>query len=85
MNSSNQGLPPNRHLVATFTFAALLPLVYYIPPLVASHVTENHFFVTVLSLGIIVPVISYVALPLFFKALKKIGGRVTHNQMDVMY
>lgn len=69
MNSGNQSLSPNQHLVATFTFAALLPLVYFIPPLIASNVTENHFFVTVLSLGIIVPVISYAALPLFFKAL----------------
>ena len=70
MNSSNQGLSPNQHLVATFTFAALLPLVYYIPPWVVSNVTDDHFFVTVCSLVIIVPVISYVALPLFFKALK---------------
>jgi hypothetical protein len=62
MISSTQRLSPNQHLVATFTFAALLPLVYYIPPLVVSNVTENHFLVTVLSLGIIVPVISYIAL-----------------------
>jgi hypothetical protein len=75
MNSSNQGLSPNRHLVATFTFTALLPLVYYIPPMVARHVTENNFFVTVFSLGIIVPVISYIALPIFFKALKKLNEK----------
>jgi hypothetical protein len=70
MNSSSQVLSPNQHLVATFTFAALLPLVYYIPPWLVSNVTDNHFFVTVLSLVIIVPVISYAALPLFFKTLK---------------
>jgi len=67
MNSNTPTLPPNQHLVATFTFAVLLPLVYYIPPLVVSKVTDNHFMVTVLSLGIIVPVISYVALPLFLR------------------
>jgi hypothetical protein len=75
MNSSNQGLSPNQHLVATFTFAVLLPLVYYIPPWLASNVTDNHFFVTVLSLVIIVPVISYVALPLFFKGLKVLNEK----------
>jgi hypothetical protein len=42
MNSSNQGLSPNQHLVTTFTFAALLPLVYYIPPLVVRYVTDDH-------------------------------------------
>jgi hypothetical protein len=75
MNSSTATLSPNQHLVATFTFAVLLPLVYYIPPLVVSNVTDNHFLVTVLSLGFIVPVISYIALPLFFKALKKLGEK----------
>ena len=69
MNSCTPALPPNQHLVATFTFATLLPLVYYIPPWLGSNVTDNHFFVTVLSLVIIVPIISYAALPLFFKAL----------------
>jgi hypothetical protein len=75
MNSSNQVLSPNRHLVATFTFAVLLPLVYYIPPWVVSNVTNDHFFVTVFSLVIIVPIISYVALPFFFKALKKLSEK----------
>lgn len=70
MKSSKQVLPPNQHVMATFTFSALLPLVYYIPPWLVHNVTDNHLFVTVLSLAIIVPVISYIALPLFFRSLE---------------
>jgi hypothetical protein len=70
MTKSKQILSPNQHVIAAFTFATLLPLVYYIPPWLARNVTDNHFFVTVLSLAIIVPVVSYAALPLFFKALE---------------
>ena len=70
MRPNKQVSSPNKHVVAAFTFATLLPLVYYIPPWLARNVTDNHFFVTVLSLAIIVPVVSYAALPLFFKALE---------------
>lgn len=59
----------NQHAIAIFTFIILLPLVYYIPPWVSQNLTENHFFMTVISLAIIVPIISYVAMPLFKRSL----------------
>jgi len=59
----------NQHAIAIFTFTILLPLVYYIPPWVNHNFTDNHFFVTVISLAIIVPIISYVAIPLYKKSL----------------
>jgi len=34
------------------------------------NVTENHLFVTALALAIIVPIVSYVALPLLFKSFE---------------
>ncbi len=70
MRPNKQVLSPNQHVIAAYTFATLLPLVYYIPQWLVRNVTDNHLFVTVLSLAIIVPVVSYVALPLFFKALE---------------
>ena len=70
MRPNKQMLPPNQHAIATFTFATLLPLVYYIPPWLIRNLTDNHLFVTVISLTIIVPVVSYVALPLFVKVLE---------------
>lgn len=63
---------PNRHIIALFTFATLMPLVYYIPPWLTRNVTDQHFYVTVLALLIIVPIVSYLALPLFFKCLNLI-------------
>jgi hypothetical protein len=72
MRPDNQVLPPNRHAIAIFTFATLLPLVYYIPPWLVRNLTDNHFFVTVISLAVIVPIVSYVALPVFFKASGKL-------------
>ena len=70
MNNSKQALLPGRHVISMFNFVTLLPLVYYIPPWLMSNVTDNRFFVTVLALAIIVPVVSYVALPLLFKTFK---------------
>jgi len=37
------------------------------------NLTDDHFLVTVVSLAVIVPVVSYVALPVFFKLLGKLG------------
>lgn len=70
MRPNKQASSPNQHVKAALTFATLLPLVYYIPPWLAGNVTDNHFYVTVLSLAIIVPVVSYVAMPLLFKVLE---------------
>jgi len=72
MKAESQVLPPNRHVIAIFTFVTLLPLVYYIPPWLVRNLTESHLWVTVISLAIIVPIVSYVALPVFFKVLGKL-------------
>jgi len=70
MNRNKQISSPNRHVIAAFTFATLLPLVYYIPPWLEHKVTDNHFFVTTLSLAIIVPVVSYIAIPFLIKSFE---------------
>lgn len=75
MRTNEQALLPNRHTIAIFTFVTLLPLVYYIPPWLMRNVTDNHFLVTVLALAIIVPVVSYVALPFLFKSFAILKGR----------
>lgn len=70
MSTNKQALSPNRHAIAIFTFIILLPLVYYIPPWLMCNVTDDHLFVTVLALAIIVPIVSYVALPILFKSFE---------------
>lgn len=75
MTTNRQALAPNRHVISIFTFVTLLPLVYYIPPWLMHNVTNNHFLVTLLALAIIVPVVSYVALPLLFKLFEILNER----------
>jgi len=70
MDKEEQVLKPGRHATAIFTFLTLLPFVYYIPPWLSHNVTENHFIVTVMALAIIVPLVSYAALPLLNKVYK---------------
>lgn len=70
MSANKQVVSPNRHVIAIFTFVTLLPLVYYIPPWLMRNITDDHFFVTVLAVAIIVPIISYVALPIFSKSIE---------------
>ena len=60
---AQQPKPISRHLMALLTFIALLPLVYFIPPWVATYVSTDHGWVTLISVGIIVPIISYLVLP----------------------
>lgn len=60
---------PIRHVVAFYTCIILLPLVYYIPPWLTDNVSDKHWLVTLLTVVIIVPIVSYVALPLLFKSL----------------
>ncbi|WOH36214.1 hypothetical protein RI844_12620 [Thalassotalea fonticola] len=55
-------------MMALLTFLALLPLVYFIPPYVARF-TSNHLWITVISVAIIVPIITYVLLPAMVKML----------------
>ncbi len=73
MRTESTAASSNRHTMAAFTFMILLPLVYYIPPWLTRHVSDNHLLVTVLALAIIVPVMSYVALPLFIKSLARLN------------
>ncbi len=75
MSGEQKSSPPNRHWVALYTFVILLPLVYLIPPWVMTYVTEHHGLVTVLSVAIIVPIVSYLALPNCLKAHHRIVNR----------
>jgi len=55
--------PPSKHVMAVLTFLALLPLVYVIPPWVAAHISNQHGWVTLISVASIVPIITYGLLP----------------------
>ncbi|KXF82832.1 hypothetical protein [Enterovibrio coralii] len=62
----NQPSPPNRHVLALVTFLALVPLVYFIPDAVA-HAFPQKLMNVIISVGVIVPIISYGVMPAFLR------------------
>lgn len=67
MKGAENSAPPSRHWVALYTFIILLPLVYAIPPFVVENISDNKEVVTLVSVAIIVPLVSYLFLPLAIK------------------
>lgn len=53
----------NKHVIALLTFLALLPLVYFIPDVVGQFMPAIKWLNVVVSVGIIVPIISYIVIP----------------------
>ncbi|KTF16360.1 hypothetical protein [Pseudoalteromonas sp. 10-33] len=62
---------PNQHIIALISFLALIPLVYFIPDFIGRYVTDNKLLNVIVAVGIIVPLISYVVVPLSLKLLDK--------------
>ena len=58
-----------RHKMALITFIALVPLVYFIPDIVRPFLPENKLINVIVTVGLIVPVISYGVTPLAQKLL----------------
>ena len=53
----------NQHVMALITFLALVPLVYLIPEFVGQFLPAIKWLNVVIVVGIIVPIISYVVVP----------------------
>jgi antibiotic biosynthesis monooxygenase (ABM) superfamily enzyme len=70
-----QATAHSKHTVALLTYIGLLPLVYYIPPTISSWLTgsvlDHKLAITLISVTAIVPIISYLYLPLALKLLSK--------------
>ena len=56
--------PINKHILALITFLALVPLVYYIPEFIGQILPAIKWLNVVVVVGIIVPIISYVVMPI---------------------
>ena len=70
----NNAKKPNQHIMALISFLALVPLVYFIPDFVGQYVTDNKLLNVIVAVGIIVPIISYIVVPVSLKLLsKKLG------------
>ncbi|MGK0441148.1 MAG: hypothetical protein ACJA0N_000945 [Pseudohongiellaceae bacterium] len=66
---------PNLHIMSVITFIALLPPVYYIPPLVAQYISSDNVWVTIISLAITVLITNYISLPLMLRGVEKWQSR----------
>ena len=59
------------HIMALVTFLTLIPLVYFIPDLIAPYLPENNLVNVVVAVGIIVPIVSYCVAPLTARFITK--------------
>lgn len=62
---------PNKHLIALINYLALVPLVYFIPAWLQPYLPENEFLQVCIVVAIIVPIISYIVMPLTMKHLSQ--------------
>ncbi|MFC1236513.1 hypothetical protein [Vibrio sp. F74] len=54
----------NQHVMTLITFLTLVPLVYFIPDFLKLFLPDNKWVNVIASVGIIVPIISYVVAPI---------------------
>ncbi|MEW6997229.1 hypothetical protein AADZ86_05970 [Colwelliaceae bacterium BS250] len=71
---------PNKHLIALINYFALVPLVYFIPQWVHLMLPPNKFLQVCIDLVIIVPIISYIVMPLTLKQLNKQASKLQANK-----
>lgn len=62
---------PNKHLIALINYLALVPLVYFIPAWLQPYLPENKFLQVSIIVAIIVPIISYIVMPLTMRILNR--------------
>ena len=67
---------PNQHLIALINYLALVPLVYFIPAWLQPYLPENELLQVCIIVAIIVPIISYIVMPITMKRLNKKGDDV---------
>lgn len=68
--TEDTGKPPSREKMALITYLGLVPPVYYVPPLVTEHLTNAPMFATLISLGIITPMMVYIIMPVLTQLFK---------------
>lgn len=62
---------PNKHLIAIINYLALVPLVYFIPAWLQPLMPDNEFLEVCIVVAVIVPIISYIVMPVTMSVLKR--------------
>jgi antibiotic biosynthesis monooxygenase (ABM) superfamily enzyme len=65
----------DKHLATLVTFASLVPLVYYVPLFIQPYLPDNRLINVVVALIIIVPLVSYISVPVLMAALQRLLRR----------
>lgn len=63
--------PPNKHFIALINYFALVPLVYFIPAFMQPILPDSRFLQVSIIVAVIVPIISYVVMPVTMKILSR--------------
>lgn len=63
----------NKHILALINFVALVPLVYFVPEFVQQLLPDVKILQVVISVAVIVPIISYLVMPVSIKAVLKLN------------
>ena len=63
--------PPNKHLIALINYLTLVPLVYFVPNSLQPYLPDNRFIQTCIVVAAIVPIISYIVMPITIRLLNK--------------
>lgn len=69
----------NKHVMAIISYLALVPLVYFIPDLVAEFFTMNKLANVMVSVGIIVPIITYCVMPVASRLVTQLTNKKGSN------
>lgn len=62
---------PNKHLIALINYLTLVPLVYFIPNSLQPYLPDNRFIQTCIVVAAIVPIISYIVMPITIRLIHK--------------
>ena len=63
--------PPNKHLLALINYFVLVPLVYFIPQWLSPFLPENQLLQVCIIVAVIVPIISYIVMPIVMLVLSR--------------
>lgn len=80
-NPTENSQPINKHVAALITFIVLLPLVYYVPSIVEKFLPDSKWLNVITAVGIIVPIISYVVIPLAGVIYSKLNEKLIEEDM----
>ncbi|QUM78094.1 hypothetical protein HWV00_18790 [Moritella sp. 24] len=65
---------PSKHLIACINYITLVPLVYFIPEWVNPYLPANKLLQVAIDVAIIVPIITYIVMPMTMKRLHKLSN-----------